>query len=269
MRFIPAIALAALLAGCDGGPTTATSTPLVVEAYLFAGEPVEDVTISEVIPLGSSDTVGTPVIDAEVVLTREGTSYRLEAVGTAGRYHYPGSDLTVSVGDRFELRVTRGDVEVTGATVVPATPTNLALSKAVLSVPNLTGGPPTGGGFTLDSIRIDWSNASGEWFFLAIQSLDTDPEYILPSDIRGRFGGFRLRLSPTTATGQTVTFQILEVLGHHRATLYHVNDEYVDLYQNRTQDSRDLNEPPTNLTGGLGIFSAFSGRSADFTVQRQ
>jgi hypothetical protein len=269
MRLITVFALVGLIAGCDGGSTAPTSTPLVVEAYLFAGAPVEDVAISEVIPLGSTDTVGTPVADAEVVLSRGAKSYRLEPVGTSGRYHYVGTDLTVTAGDQFTLRVSRGDLVVTGETVVPAPPTSLTLDKTVLSVPNFSGGPPAGGGFTLDSIRVSWDNPSGDWFFLAIQSLDPDPEYILPSDIQGRFGGFRLRLSPTASTGQTITFQLLEVLGHHRATLYRVNKEYADLYQNRIQDSRDLNEPPTNLTGGLGIFSAFGGQSVDFTVQRQ
>jgi len=37
-------------------------------------------------------------------------------------------------------------------------------------------------------------------------------------------------------------------------------------YENRPQDSRDLNEPPSNITGGLGVVSALSNQSSDFEV---
>ncbi len=37
----------------------------------------------------------------------------------------------------------------------------------------------------------------------------------------------------------------------------------------RIQDSRDLNEPPTNIDGGLGVFSAFASDSVFFQVVRE
>jgi len=46
--------------------------------------------------------------------------------------------------------------------------------------------------------------------------------------------------------------------------LYRVNQEYVDLYKSRDQDSRNLNEPLTNIENGLGIFSAFANDSVYF-----
>ena len=55
-------------------------------------------------------------------------------------------------------------------------------------------------------------------------------------------------------------------LGLHRITVYKVNQEYADLYENLEQDSRDLNEPPTNINNGLGIFSAFNSQNVFFEV---
>ena len=49
--------------------------------------------------------------------------------------------------------------------------------------------------------------------------------------------------------------------------LYRVNEEYADLYEGLNQDSRDLNEPPSNVRGALGVFSAFSADSAFFEVR--
>ena len=68
---------------------------------------------------------------------------------------------------------------------------------------------------------------------------------------------------------QEVDALTLEFLGLHRVKVYRVNEEYTQLYQNRTQDSRDLNEPPSNIRNGLGVFSAFSSDSAFFTVLRR
>ena len=62
----------------------------------------------------------------------------------------------------------------------------------------------------------------------------------------------------------------LRDLGRHTVTVYRVNGEYAQLYENRTQDSRDLNEPPSNIVGGLGVFSAFNrGSSLTFEVVRE
>jgi hypothetical protein len=51
--------------------------------------------------------------------------------------------------------------------------------------------------------------------------------------------------------------------------VYRINQEYADLYRTRQQDSRDLNEPLSNVVNGLGVFSAFNGVSSMLVVRRQ
>ncbi|MDA3862202.1 MAG: hypothetical protein PF445_13365 [Melioribacteraceae bacterium] len=51
--------------------------------------------------------------------------------------------------------------------------------------------------------------------------------------------------------------------------LYRVNKEYVDLYESRDQDSRNLNEPLTNIENGLGVFSAFASDSVYFNAVKE
>jgi len=55
-----------------------------------------------------------------------------------------------------------------------------------------------------------------------------------------------------------IRLPLIESLGLHKKTVYRVNREYVDLYKSRKQDTRNLNEPLTNIEGGLGVFSAFN-----------
>lgn len=68
---------------------------------------------------------------------------------------------------------------------------------------------------------------------------------------------FRFISEPTIDNFFVVRLLLLETLGLHQAEVYRVNAECAQLYENRTQDSRDLNEPPSNIRNGLGVFSAF------------
>ena len=68
---------------------------------------------------------------------------------------------------------------------------------------------------------------------------------------------FRFISEPTIDNFFVVRLLLLEALGLQQAEVYRVNAEYAQLYENRTQDSRDLNEPPSNIRNGLGVFSAF------------
>ncbi|MEM6800841.1 MAG: hypothetical protein AAF696_05525, partial [Bacteroidota bacterium] len=61
----------------------------------------------------------------------------------------------------------------------------------------------------------------------------------------------------------------IESFGQYSVKVYHINQEYADLYENREQDSRDLNEPPSNITNALGVFSAFNSQETFFEVVRE
>ncbi len=86
---------------------------------------------------------------------------------------------------------------------------------------------------------------------------------------RGRMGGMQRRFvfPPTNRNEYRINAMQLTHLGKHIVKVYRVNQEYADLYGSRQQDSRELNEPLTNIHGGLGIFSAFNSASAIFTVE--
>ena len=42
-----------------------------------------------------------------------------------------------------------------------------------------------------------------------------------------------------------------------------------ELFKNLEQDSRDLNEPPSNIVNAIGIFTAFALDSVFFEVNRE
>jgi len=101
---------------------------------------------------------------------------------------------------------------------------------------------------------------------VVIDNLEADPEILPTTEIFSRFAP-RIIQRPTAGDSSRVRLLTLTHYGRHRLKLYRVNDEYADLYEGLNQDSRDLNEPPSNIHGALGVFSAFSADSIFFEVR--
>jgi hypothetical protein len=265
-----ALLLALLNAGCNSDLSFAVPDPdtFVVQAFLFAGETVE-ATVSGVLAIDAdSSAVPDPISNAQITLIRDDERFDLTAIGDEpGRYDYSGTDLSIAVGDVFHLEVTHDGVTATGETVVPPPPIGLALSVDSLAAPDFSGGFPGGGGpgaFGAGLI-VRWDNPGQQLFFVVIDNVESDPEPLPTSDFFGRFAP-RITQLPTAADSAAVQVLRLTHYGRHRLKLYRINQEYADLYTALLQDSRDLNEPPTNIRGALGVFSAFSADSTFFYV---
>jgi hypothetical protein len=106
-------------------------------------------------------------------------------------------------------------------------------------------------------------NPELELFFVTVEALEESPT---PINIGiGRGDGFRRFIFPPIAADSIAISPLsLAHYGLHQVRVYHVNTEYAALYESRQQDTRDLNEPATNIRNGLGVFSAFGSRTVLF-----
>lgn len=272
-RMIVAVSLALALGACDSGLGFVPLDPdtFVIQAFLFTGEPVAAVSVTGVLPIDAESTeVPEPISDARITLIKDGVRYDLVPTpGEAGKYDYPGDDLAVAVGDFFQLEARHGNRTATAETVVPSPPTGLTLSVDSLIVPEFGGGFGSrggGGGGLAAGVTARWSNPSSELHFVVIDNVETDPEILPTTEIFSRLAP-RIVQRPTAADSSIVRLLVLTHFGNHRLKLYRINDEYADLYEGLNQDSRDLNEPPSNIHGALGVFSAFSADSTFFEVR--
>ena len=97
-------------------------------------------------------------------------------------------------------------------------------------------------------------------------------EEVLSIESMGGFkGGIRGRFfvsEPSNENSYEISYTSVSHYGRYSIRVYRVNQEYADLYTSRQQDSRDLNEPLTNIINGLGIFSAFNSREMFINVIR-
>jgi hypothetical protein len=265
--------LSMTLAACESDLEFIAPDPdiFVVQAYLFADEPVKDVTVTGVLPIDADSTEVAPVIsDAAITLVRDGVRFELAATsGEPGHYSYLGNDLLIGVGDVFQLEAVVDGKMATAETVVPLPPVGLALSEDSLVAPTFGGGGRggRGGGAALQAgITAKWSNSNRRLHFVVIDNVELNPEILPTTEIFSRFAA-RIVTQPTAADSSVVRILTLTHFGLHRLKLYRVNDEYADLYEGLEQDSRNLNEPPSNIHGALGVFSAFSADSAFFRVR--
>ena len=233
-----------------------TEELIVVEAFLYAHEPVDDIHLTLMLPLDAEEGVqALTVNDASVRLVKDGQSYALMPTGgDSGYYHYAGSDLTVEADDRFTLEIDYKGELTTAETIVPTAPENVALSDATMRVPTLE--DIRFGGLDVSdlSITVNWQNEEGNLFYVTVENIDANPTPVnsaLRDFVRSR------RFPPTSRDEFRLGFQQFTHFGTHLVKVYRVNREYADLYETQEQDSRSLNEPLSNIENSLGIFSAF------------
>jgi len=272
------IFLILIVLGCTSeSPLEPEVDLVVIRGYLYAGEPVMDIQITSTLPLGSEETSAPPVNDATAYLIKNDFRYDLVlSPGDSGYYHYPGEDLSVNTDDVFEIYVDYYGTTATGKTRVPTPPTDVNMSGNALYVPEFESREDMFY-FDFDSSRhvliITWEEDQTSLFFVVIENLESDPDSIetfFPMGGMGaRMGRGRFISEPSNRNDYEINYRTMSFYGEHRVTVYRVNQEYSDLYISRQQDSRDLNEPLTNIENGLGVFSAFNSVSLTFLVVRE
>ncbi len=239
---------------------------VVVQAYLYVNEPVTEIRLSGTLAIDAETGTAPPINDAEVFLIKSDLSYGLVAsAGDSGFYHYPDSDLYIRPGDEFELKIYYNDQNISARTVVPEPPMDLSITAETLEVVELI--ERGYGNFELidsNAIELSWTNDNDQLFYVVIDNIDMNP-----TAIETQFNRLPRRYisQPINRDFYRINQLAVSHYGMHRVKLYRINQEYADLYQSREQDTRDLNEPLSNIENGLGVFSAFASDSLFFMVK--
>jgi len=265
LKLAALIALVFTTFACEETITTSINKDLVVvQAFVYSDEPVKDISLTEVLPLGSLDTIAPPIINAEVFISDGINKYLLISDELrAGFYYYPNNDLIINSGDELVLEINYNNQQIVAKTTVPPKPQNLKLDSDTLLIPNVTTGIKDLPDLDYYGATLSWDNLDNSYYYVVIQNVEENPQ---PIDLQ--FGKFATRFvsAPSISNEYKLSFRTITHLGRHLLVLYRVNQEYVDLYESRDQDSRNLNEPLTNIENGLGVFSAFASDSVYFNA---
>jgi hypothetical protein len=255
---------------------------VVLEGYLFQDEKVDSIHLTKCLSFESEDTVYTPVDDAHISLSWQNNLYNLQNIGN-GYYNYSGSELLIKEGDTYSIDIDYGGQKITSSTIVPKKTTIHPLTESVLYIDTVrTFGPPQNWGSTDAGIEVIWDNPDNSYYYVVIESADSSSSNIVMGGSGFNNGPgygpapgpepsmiFRFRSEPFIGDRYIINSSMLEKYGKHLVKIYSVNQEYANLYENRTQDSRNLSEPVTNVNNGLGIFTAFSYEVVSFYVKNK
>ena len=266
MRYLIIISILSICWACTPEEPPAKNT-FVVEAFLFTGEPIDDIRIKSIIPLDQTELISDPINSANVTLIKDDIRYGLVSADSEGSYEYPDNDLDVEIGDLFQIEVIYDGITATGETMVPEAPQNVSISETLIEL------PPLGPAFLQFIQQIDlvvsWDNPNEELHFMVIEDRVDVKDPIFPEQVENQLAQFRFVSEPTRESQFEITVPNFTTFGEYVVKVYRINQEYADLYQTLVQDSRDLNEPLSNITNALGVFSAFTSDSVFFEVRRQ
>ena len=247
----------------------------VVEGFVTADFFANDIKVKETVGL-ADEVIDIPIEDAMVRLSTGEQQVLLDYNPQTQKYEDTSRELLVEVGQSLEIEIVVEGTVASSSSSVPEKPTNLNLTKTELIV------PPLGFNFGLreqiedlfenETSTFSWEGQPGRSYFVVIETREEELEPLLPSGIPEEslelLSSFRFISEPSEATSFEIISIALETYGEHVAKVYSVNEEYVELFNSDTQDSRDLNEPPSNVLNGLGIFSAFAVDSLEFVVRK-
>lgn len=248
---------------------------IVVRGYLYAGQPVTDVIIASTLALDDESETAIPIDSAVVVLKRGTEKFVLSPVHSYDTtetdttfsitYTYPDSDLVVAEGDTFILDINYGEQHLTSEAIVPAKPDSFSSNIDTMYVPSFDRNRDYIRWIFADSniIRLNWDNPEDHFHYLLMDNVEEDPEPLektLPPRWR------RFISEPFIDTSYAMRASTITHFGRHDIVLFHVQTDYVLLYQSSGQNSRDLNEPYNNINGGLGMFTAFNSDTVSIVL---
>lgn len=253
-----------LLSGCyDTELLFENQYKAVVEAYLYVDKEIKNINLSSMISFGDDSTGGEKITDAIILLGRDQVIWTLIHDNSAPGNYYLEETLLMVPGDTFTLAVERNDEVLTAKTIIPDDPPAVTMSATAISIPKVESMRDFRNITMPDPVELNWDNPEAKYYFLNIQNIESNPTPIMPDPpehspfARGGFA-FQMVSRPTNDNFYSILPQTLTHYGTHRIIMTSVNDEYVNLYNSMNQDSRELNEPYTNIENGLGIFTAFN-----------
>lgn len=266
IQYITCISLALILfSSCeDNTLENFGTTTTVVQSYLYAENPVDSFYISESINyFDTSDVVAT--FDNLLVNISDGTdSYILQPIGNG---YYQNLDLIIQSGTTYSMEFENEGTVISAETYVPEKK-EISISLEQISIERVTAGggmmPPT----QTDPITVSWENNDNEYYYVIVQNIEANPEYI--NENFGNFGGGQrpqIITEPQIVSNYNVdTRQDIQFFGTYQIVVYRVNPEYAALYSTSEATSSSIVEPATNIENGLGIMTGISTDTILFEV---
>lgn len=237
----------------------------VVSSFL---DPNREITValSTMIPYTEDETSeSTSIKNAAVYISHKEVEYLLtEDLENPGVYKSTNPELTLVAQDTYAIHFIYNNVVVSGSTTIPKAPENATLSTNSIEIQEFVSGPPS---TTTPAVTAKWDNESNDYHTLIIEYLEDNYNPINAFTDSDTYDDLRRTATePISGDSFELTTRNFPFYGTYSISIYRVNSEYVNLFENISQNSLNLTEPLTNITNGMGIFTGMNAVTLTFEV---
>lgn len=229
----------------------------VVISYLMPGQPIS-VKVYEQKALADTASYG-PLISGLQLSITDGSQAIALTESAAGTYTSNNSSFLVA-GKTYTLHFNYQDKPVSASTLMPSKPTGYRASVTTINLSLSLGALGSA-----DSVvsTFHWNNPDSLYHVLVFKNDDSSPFQLRPRTN----SPINFTLNAERNAAYDVYNRTFNYLGTYRAILYRVNKEYINLLNSATSStSKNLTNPPTNVIGGLGIFTAMQSDTLKLTL---
>ena len=241
------------------------SKTTIVEGYLSAGNPIDSLRVTQSISLGQVEEEVITLDDLKVTISGGNTEFDLISIGNG---FYQNANHIIKAGANYQLEIERGDNIISAETYVPEN-NAASISKSQVELTKIEAGVfPSGGIVIPDPVEVTWNNNDGDYYFVLVKNIETDPEYV-NENIAQFEGQLQFITEPQISNIYVIRAQRdLMQFGTYQIIVFRVNPEYAALYDSSGGSTLSLEEPPTNIINGLGIFTGLSSDTLYLEVTR-
>ncbi|MBX2815121.1 MAG: DUF4249 domain-containing protein [Saprospiraceae bacterium] len=229
----------------------------IVEAFLYAGHEIDSIEVRLTTSYAEEDSVISGLSDLTIMLEEGANKYILDAIGN-GFYRYPIKAVADQV---YTLRFEYNEQTVEAETYVPPLhQAEIETNRIGMTRIDLSGGP---GGFGQidfpDPIAITWDNSNSEHYYVSMANIETESDPVISRNGEVIQRRRRMITEPQIIDNHIINPRAdLSEFGTYQIIVYRVGPEYVSLFESTGTTSISLNDPPTNVENGLGIFAGIS-----------
>jgi len=256
-KIIASLLLLFLAFGCNSDSDMDDMDPtqqLMVEAYVFANEPVNHIKLVEVQNDGMADPI--PANDANVKISQGMVNVPLTLINEEeGIYGIADSQMVFSGAEQLILEVVYHGKTYKATTHFPPPIENLSITNEYVNATEALNDQ-------LPLTTLSWKGPEGNHTY-CIFSRGTESESMPSYPVQTTHNSAFYRLHDST------TLNLLPGdfthIGSYQLYVSAVNQEYIQMYSGNS--TLDLQGAPSNVEGAWGVFTAFNGLSVDITVE--
>jgi len=278
--YVIILILLVLTMSCEKTPNApGITSPIIVQAYLYANEPANDIRIRTLGEDNGFNSQTLPVNNAGVSLIKQEIRYKLKpSPGDSGYYFYPGSDLIVAPDDTFKIEVAYQGNIATGQTIVPNVPKIMNVSADTffysIRMPDSI----------KDEFILEWITPQyneNELYFAKVDYIwrepgeiyDSTPLNIVPYFVSRTGQHYQNKWSFNKYSfrndGFIVSYKPHDNYSNIREGWYcfyinQVTQDFIDLYETKFNYWGEPGKIYSNIENGFGIFTAFGVDSVYF-----